>query len=307
MGFIIDSYKTLYDYQRKLFKDVLNDFLLILEEVNKNKWKKSINLKQVEDFNNKLLIETKQDLLNNWIKEEDIKKIASSSLFKELIWVGLNEWYETIMFNVYKWNDENTKNDNIFIIRKDIIRILNDWLLIKIANFNLIKWLEEVKQDDSYLAKFNELKNILSNEYWKNIVERQFSWLDWKEKYLEFISFKKSDIENLLKNINNIDNKKITYENHTLSYDWLHYPLQKDSQRDIFIKLFFTSDEKSYSQKEIINYLENWAWDFYDEKNRKKILDLYKAINKSIEKNLWIKKLFYLWKELDKSIIFINR
>jgi len=37
MGFIIDSYKTLYDYQRKLFKDVLNDFLLILEEVNKNK------------------------------------------------------------------------------------------------------------------------------------------------------------------------------------------------------------------------------------------------------------------------------
>ena len=222
MGFIIDSYKTLYDYQRKLFKDVLNDFLLILEEVNKNKWKKSINLKQVEDFNNKLLIETKQDLLNNWIKEEDIKKIASSSLFKELIWVGLNEWYETIMFNVYKWNDENTKNDNIFIIRKDIIRILNDWLLIKIANFNLIKWLEEVKQDDSYLAKFNELKNILSNEYWKNIVERQFSWLDWKEKYLEFISFKKSDIENLLKNINNIDNKKITYENHTLSYDWLH-------------------------------------------------------------------------------------
>ena len=82
MGFIIDSYKTLYDYQRKLFKDVLNDFLLILEEVNKNKWKKSINLKQVEDFNKKLLIETKQDLLNNWIKEEDIKKIASSSLFK---------------------------------------------------------------------------------------------------------------------------------------------------------------------------------------------------------------------------------
>ncbi len=307
MDFVIDTYKILYDYQKELFKSVLNDFLLILEEVNKNKWKTNIHLEKIEEFNKKLYIKAEKDLLENWIKKEDIEKIEYSSLFKEFFNIELNEWHETIMFNVYKWSDENTANDNIFMIRKDIIRILNDWWLIRIANFNLIKWLEEVKQDDSYLAKFNELKNILSNEYWKNIIERQFSWLEWKEKYLEFISFKKSDIENLLKTLNNIDNKKIIYENHTLSCNWLHYPLQKDSQRDMFIKLFFSSDKKDYTIKVIIEIIENWAWDFYDEKYRKKILDLYKAINITIEKKLWIKKLFYLWKGLDKGKIFINR
>lgn len=315
MDFVLDYYKWLLEPHQILFKNFLNDIILGLEHKKINKWKKSLWYKTIEKFNYKLIEDSEKYLNEKWINDEDIEDAINKGLlnenviYKELFWTDFSEWYEAIALPIYIWSEENFTNDALYIYRRDILEILIEFEIIVLANFNVIDSLDNIQDEKTefFFSKYLELKETLSNKYWKRIMDEKFKLVNWKGKYIEFISFKPSIIKELIEKIEAINNKKLIYKNHTLSYNLKHYPLTKVSQRERFISLFFSSDINFYTIKEIIDYIEFDSWDFYNAKTRKQVLDLYKAINKTVEKKLWIKELFYLWEWLDKGKIFIKR
>ena len=308
MDFILSLYSDLPNTEKDIFKEILNDIILMLSEYEKNKWKKSIKQRKQEEITKKSITILNETLKKEGFNEDDINV---KEMFEDIFWSKEIEENSVLFFPIYKWVI-NSKNNNIFTFRRDIINILNKEWLIKISDLNIIKELNLLRKwdiSDEFLDiknYYNEVEWDLRIEYGDDIIDEDLKQLNNAEKKFEFIFFKEEIIKELILRISIIDNKGIILKNRVLYYDNKDYPLSKDSQRERFINLFFSSKEKCFAKKIIVNYLEFDSWDFYNAKSRKTLLDLYKAINKTVEKKLWIKDLFYLWKWDNEGKICIN-
>ncbi len=306
---ILDIYINLPDKEQEFFKELLNDILLSLKFIEKNKNKKSIKQLKIEEYNRKML-NLHNTILEKFSKDIDISNIQMD-LSNIFYWKNFSINHKMIFLPIYKW-ERTDKNNFIFVYRRDFINLLNQYNLVYISDFNISRELK-IYKEERYDKEFQPLIDLFENtieqqrkEYWSNLINQDLEKLETLEKELELIIFKEKDIINLLENFENIDSKKIIYKNRTLMYNWKFYSPSKDSKRDRFLELFFTWNKKKYLKKEIINYLQFDFWNFYNSKTLKILLDLYKWLNKKIEKELWIKKLFYLWKWDYKDYIYIK-
>lgn len=320
---ILEIYKVSSEEEKIILKELLNDFLIYVKEIE-NKSKSYFLNKEKEEFTEYIkkefykIINWFQKEIFNYSKEkikmllnlitEEIKEIN-----RDIFWEKYNEKTHKIIFiEIYKW-EINQENNNLFYYRRSIINLLAEKNIIYISKFNaskefkkIMKWEYEKELQnlvdiwDKYLKKQKDI-------FWEDVIKyEEQKLLNW-EKKMEFITFNLEEIQEILKKIENIDNKKITFEKWWLDYNWKIYIPKKYSDRYKFLELFFSNEKtKWYKKSEILNYLENWAWDFYNEKQRKRILDLYNWLNTTIEKKLWIKKLFELWKNEFEEYIFIN-
>ena len=310
---IIKIYKNFSEKEKQYFKEVLNDFLDYIEQnkeknnsyfhkeekekiaiILKNTIEKTIKADEVFMSYCKQNINSLKEIMKNFLKDSFCKNYENSN---------------SVYFDVYKW-EENIENDEKFSCRRKIINLLDKEKIILISPLNiveehkkLLKW-KHKEHWKYFLDAYNKYKKEIIDIHWERYFERQEQhFLNW-EKTREFILFKKEEIEEFLKEIEKIDNKKIIFINWCLRFDWKMYIPKKHTNRFLFLELFFSKEAwKLIHKEEIINYLENWAWDFYNEEQRKKVLDLYNWLNKTIEKKLWIKNFFELWKDDNKDFI----
>lgn len=320
---ILKIYQEFSEEEKKFFKEILNEFLFYVKEIE-NKQKSYFFKKEKENILEK--IQKKFGKIMTWFKEQILnpskeKIIMISNLIidecqkinTEFFWESYDEkTHKVIFFEIYKW-EINQENNSLFFNRKSIINLLSEKNIIYISKFNvssefqkITKW-EYEKELQEIIDFWNEYLQKQKDIFWEDVIKyEEQKLLSW-EKKMEFITFNLEEIQEILTKIENIDNKKIVFENWWLNYNWKIYIPKKYSNRSLFLELFFKDKSKrKYKKSEIIDYLENGAWNFYNEEQRKKLLDLYNWLNKTIEKKLWIKKLFELWKDEFEEYIFIN-
>ena len=308
---IIEDYSQYREKDKMLFKEFLNEILLIEKTIKKDKDKKAINQKEIDKDNDEILKKWIKLLEDEWINEDDVKNIDENSFFKDIFWIEDRSKESIINFPVYKWNIENNANDNLYMNRIIILNYLKDNWIIRVSDFNVFKEIENVTSTkDEFMSKlFLEQKEKLIEKYWEKIAERQLEWLKGKERYLQMLIFEKKDITKLLHLIKESEIKEFKFRNSTIFYwDKVAYVPPKDSFILDFINLFYKEKaDKYYTIIEVYSYIEWLYWDMeLNEKQRKQIYNVKDKLNKKIEQKTWIKDLFSFWKWEHKGEIYLK-
>lgn len=312
MDFIIELYSKLLDKEKVIFKEILNDIIFALSEIKRNKWKVSIKQEKQKEILKKSINILEKVLKKEWITENELNNINEKELLEDLFWISNFEKYNKLLFPIYKWCI-SSKNDSLFTYRRDFINMLNQYNIIKISSFNIVrefnlikKWKIEDWLEDFY-EYYNNIEQNLRNEYWDDIIDKDLKKTDNAERKLELIYFKKEVIEGLLNRINQIDSSNFEFRNKALFYKWkIIYTPKQYWDRILFLDLLFSEKKWTYFKLNIIyNYIEWWWSDlsYLSEAQSKKIYNIKDKINNIIFFKTWVKKTFSLWKWDDISKI----
>lgn len=312
---IIDDYKSYREVVKNSIKNFLNEIILYQNDIEKNKDKKALNQDERDEDLMEWIKYSEKFFISKWISEDDLKGIDIDEKFNdEILWIRDTKTESIILFPVYLW-DINSKNDNLYSVRLDILKYLVNKKIIRISNFNIIKELNKINKwdvDEELLEiskdLFNISKNRLVDKFWPEEADEKLDKAVWKEKYLQYIIFEKKNITKLLQLLIDSEIMEFKYYNRALFYWWKPiYPQTEFSDRSIFIELFFSKQKLTYfSLKEIYQYLEWWDDNYLNEKQSKKIYNLKDKINSRILRETWIKNFFSLWKWDNKGKICRN-
>jgi hypothetical protein len=86
-----------------------------------------------------------------------------------------------------------------------------------------------------------------------------------------------------------------------LFYWWkVIYTPKLNSDRDVFLNLFFTKEKKVFiSLKQIFDELEWWNWAIFTENQWKRVYRIRTDLNKKIKELTWIEKDFFTLQNID--------
>lgn len=301
--FIEDIYRSLPDEEKLILKDMINDIILISNVTIPKE--KSIHIIRNSDF-----IEKASNIFEKQIQKElmydEVKELTDDIM-------NINKNSRSIFIAIYK--NHNFKYifkksiESIFVIRKDLLRVLHDFHILDFTDFKSLGF----NNFDDFFKENHQMKNLTDkfiqkniDEYWDDIIKNDLTFLNNMHVRVWVIHFEKDKIIYLENLIKQEDSKYLTYTNWGIIFQWkVIYTPKKTSDRKRFLDLFFSKEKNTYMTfKEIINYLEAPAPAELTHKNTKRIYDLKDDLNKIIADNTKLTKFFELWKWLDTETIY---
>lgn len=301
----LKKYYKLIDLEKATLKSILKEILEVEIKQEKNKWKEFINQEEINKWLEEWATIWLEVIIKNWViteKElEELNKLTTEGLKKQILKIyWINNTEKILFFPVYIWNDlMSGENYSLFCNRLNNLKFLEKNNIIKTLNYNEVEKLYKYK---IITNKIDEIKQNLYNKHPKFIIDRQLEvWEKIKYNFLKVIIFEKEKIENLIELLNEIDIWEFKYENHNLFYWWkVIYTPKLNSDRDVFLNLFFTKEKKVFiSLKQIFDELEWWNWAIFTENQWKRIYRIRTDLNKRIKELTWIEKDFFTLQNID--------
>lgn len=292
--------------------ELLEDLIIYDQKSKENEWTKSIFSDDINWINSlavnvfsSLYFYDKQEELEYINDNKQILELTKFLWTKKIYWIWNLKWYTYGLFTPYKWKERNIQNGNKYMFRKKILMILKEEKLVYCYNNDLYESYISMQEDEQYKV-IAEIYNITIDEAKNEYLNELYNPEDFK--IITHIAFKIKEIKELYKIVNATFKKESIIRNWTLYFDRKQYKAIKWTDNERFLKFFAWKKKKTFfSIEKIFDYIDwNIGSEPKTERDRKRIHEIKKRVNKQIKAKIWILEFFSTWKWLDKGKICKN-